>query len=616
MKSLLLFFLPFLFFSSVCLAELPPENKDLDHEAFIKELKNSKVQLYNDILKKYDDYLQKHPKDIPVQIEKCKFIEFALYDDNEEYNPNQAYFDSTAASLLKLYPKNPDVLVFHTTFLYGEKKKELLENAERYIKEKSDGWSAHNIGVINYEIAMLHYNDEEYKEAYYYMNKAGSYNKEYTYSLEFIRILIEEDKKEEALKALQNPEDTVTDVYHLRQKSELFLKLKDYKNALRLYTIVHEKDTSINNNEELARTMEGIGEFNVARGYLVADTSTSWNKKTTLLNLFLHDLKHHSGDTCLSSYDAYRELGYTSDPFAAYRLKLFVSYPLLLWKPHDLLGVLATILLLIIFVLIPYFWILPVYFIGHHWKIVDRSNQETYQWGLKSFWWVSSGYFIASFAATYLKPEYLNWLVNVKNYSIAELTPEEEGISLLVFVLFFAFFGFAALYRVKLKTLLPKRGQTGKMIGTTIGFFIVLRIVTLIYIQIGIRYFDVKADDLAFVPNLLLSSRKDILGLISTYGGMVGVLIVGIIVPVYEEIIFRGAILESCKRYITYNWALILQATLFAAIHQQLFLFPVFFGFGIVTALLNKKFGGLIPGIILHIINNTIVVASMIANHN
>ncbi|MBI3260352.1 MAG: CPBP family intramembrane metalloprotease, partial [Ignavibacteriae bacterium] len=475
--------------------------------------------------------------------------------------------------------------------------------------------SAHNIGVINYEIALLHYNDEEYKEAYYYMNKAGSYNKQYTYSLEFIRILIEQNKKEEASKALQNPEDTITDIYHLRQKSELFLKLKDYKNALKFYTLIHEKDTSINNNEELARTMEGVGEYNVARGYLVADTSTSWNKKNTLLNLFLHDLKYHSGDTCLSSYDSYRELGYTSDPFAAYRLKLFISYPLLPWKFHDFLGALATVFLLIVFILIPYFWILPLYFIGHRWKIVDRSTPDTFIWGLKSFWLVSSGYFIASFAATLIKPELLNWLVNVKSYSASEMTSEEEGVNLLIFVLFFAFFGFATLYRVNVKALLPKAGKTGKMIATTIGFFIILRIITLIYIQIGIRFFDVKADDLTYVPNLLFSSRKDILGLISTYGGLVGILIIGIFVPIYEEIIFRGVILESAKRYIHYNWALILQATLFATIHQQLFLFPVFFGFGIVTALLNKKFGGLIPGIILHIINNTIVVSSMIANH-
>ncbi|MBI3235876.1 MAG: hypothetical protein HYZ42_17885, partial [Bacteroidetes bacterium] len=140
MKYSLLFLLSLFLFTTVGLAELPPENSDLDHETFIKELKNGKIQLYNEILKKYDDFLTKHPKNIPVMIEKCKFVEFALYDDSEEYNPNQDYFDSVAASLLKLYPKNPDILVFHTTFLWGDKKKELLEKSEKYIKENSDGW--------------------------------------------------------------------------------------------------------------------------------------------------------------------------------------------------------------------------------------------------------------------------------------------------------------------------------------------------------------------------------------------------------------------------------------------------------------------------------------------
>lgn len=593
-------------------AERTSDNLTLNHNAFIKELNNSQEKIYDNILKKYDDYLSKHPDDVSVHIEKCKFVQFAQYDEYEDYNPNREYFDSCTTALLELYPYHPDVLVFHTTFLWGDEIKELFEKAKKSIKEDTEVWSKANLGIIYFEMASQHYFDSEYNKAYSYMGKAFSYNEQYKSSLEYARILIELEKKEEALKVLQEGNDTTQNTWQLSQKAKLFIQLEDYSNALELYNLINEIDSNYINNEKLARAMEGVKEYTLARRYLVADTSMNWYREAASLSLFLHDLKHQNGDTCLSSYNAYRELGYSMDPLAIYRLKLFFAYPFLPWKMHDILGLLTMLLLLTLFIILPSIWILPVYFIGHKWKIIDQLKSNETFWGLKSFWWVSSGYLIASFAALLIEPEYLNALINWTDYT-SGITQEEEGFSALIFILIAAFFGFAALYKVNLIVLAPKYWTIGKSIAITFACFIAFKIITVIYMLTGMKFFDITIDDLTAILNLLLSSQEEIKSLLSNYGNGMGYLIVGLLAPCYEEIIFRGVILDSCKRYLHFNWANIIQATLFAIIHGDLFLFPVFFGFGILTGIINKKSGGMLPGIVFHVINNILAISVIIA---
>jgi membrane protease YdiL (CAAX protease family) len=219
---------------------------------------------------------------------------------------------------------------------------------------------------------------------------------------------------------------------------------------------------------------------------------------------------------------------------------------------------------------------------------------------------------IANFAAQLINPEYINSLIARTRYN-SIITSEEEGARFLLFILVAAFFGFTALYKVDLKVLSTKYWKVGRSIAITIGWFVVFKIISGIYLQIGVKLFDVKIDDLTSIPNILLSSRTDIDALLANYGNGVGFLIIGFVGPCFEEIFFRGVILDSCKRYLNFNFANILQSALFATIHYNLFLFPVFFSFGILTGILRKRSGGMFSGIVFHIINNILAVAVMIA---
>ncbi|OFY86384.1 MAG: hypothetical protein A3F72_11330 [Bacteroidetes bacterium RIFCSPLOWO2_12_FULL_35_15] len=608
------YFLSLFFLLLICtlFSQNTSTNPSLDHNKFIEELSNSQKTIFDNVIKEYDDYLLKHSDDVLIQIEKCKFIQFAQYDDEEDYNPHQDLFDSCTLALSKHYPNNPDVFVFQTTYLYGDDLKETFEKAKISIQETSETWSKANLGQMHFQMATHYYSDSEYEKAYTFMVKACFYDKQYKASLDYVRILIELKKKDEALAVLKGNKDTTKDIWQLSQKAKLFIKLEDYSDALKLYNSITQLDSSFNNNEEMAKAMENIKEYALARKYLVADTLKNWNPDEASLRLFLYDMQYQNGDSCIGSYCAYRAYGYSSDPLAIYRLRLFFKHPFLPWKMHDMLGLLTLLLFIIVLILIPSIWILPVYFIGHKWKIIDQIKTNEFSWGLKSFWWISSGYLIAIFAAQLINPEHINSLVARTRYS-SSISSEEEGARFLLFISVAAFFGFTALYKVDLKVLTSKYWKFGKNIAITVACFVVFKIISGIYLQIGIKFFDVKIDELTSIPNILLSARADIDALLANYGNGVGFLIVGFVGPCFEEIFFRGVILDSCKRYLNFNFANIIQSALFATVHYNLFLFPVFFSFGILTGILTKRSGGMLSGIVFHIINNILAIAVMIA---
>jgi uncharacterized protein len=583
----------------------------LDHKVFLEEIKHGSDNIYKDCIRKYDQYLNKFPDNISVRIEKCKFIQEAQYNESEEYNPNQEEFDSCTAALVKMYPENPAVLIYQTTYLWGDELNELFKKAETAISVHPEEWTKSDLGILYFKMADQYYGDSDYQSAFKYIQKAILNDEKYKSSIEFARILTELDKKKEALDALLASQDTVKETWQLHQRADLLLKLKAYNEALKVYNQIDVIDSSFNNNYELAKTLEGVGEYDYARKYLIADTSKNWDKKTALRNLLIHDLKHQNGTICIGTYNKYRDFGYSMDPLAIYRLKLFFLHPISAWKLRDILGIMTLVLVLIVLISIPSIWILPVYFIGHNWNFLTRKKLFESQWGLKMFWFVSAGYLVATLFSVIAVPEYLYSLLNPSNSDYV-LTPDKEGLTSLVFILFFAFFGLASLYRVDPGILLSKKWSVMKSILLGTGILLAYKIVIAFYVRMGISTFGISKDDLASLPDVLLASTQNIQAILKTYGNGAGILLCCLLVPLYEEIIFRGVILGSIQRYINFNTANILQAILFSAIHMNLFLFPVFFLFGITVGMLRKESGGLLPGIVFHVVNNLLAITIII----
>jgi membrane protease YdiL (CAAX protease family) len=80
------------------------------------------------------------------------------------------------------------------------------------------------------------------------------------------------------------------------------------------------------------------------------------------------------------------------------------------------------------------------------------------------------------------------------------------------------------------------------------------------------------------------------------------------LVPIAEEIAFRGFTLFQLERVLAPREALIVQAVLFAALHFSAVSIPSHFVIGVVFGVLRQKTGSLYPPILLHALWNGAVL--------
>jgi uncharacterized protein len=583
----------------------------LDHRVFLKEIGNSSNQIYGECLEEYDSYLKHHPDDIPVLIEKCRFIQLAQYDADMDYNPNQAVFDSCFASLITMYPKNPEVILYQIENSWGDELKEIFRTTELLIMGNPEDWTKANLGTFYYNISEQFYTDSDYQNASTYIQKAIDNDAEYGTSLLYAQILKETNRPDEALEVLISNKDSTGETWQLVQRANLLLELKAYSDATQMFSLIIRIDSNYNNNYELAQSLEGAGKYDLSRQYLLRDTAYNWSKETALKNLLIHDLKYHKGDTCIETYNEFRSIGYNVDPLALYRLKTFMANPYQPWKWRDLSGLFTLIGVIFLLLIIPSIWILPVYFVGNYWNFKNQKKSYDSVWGLKWFWIVSFAYLFASLIVGISDPDYFYSQFSSSYYQ-PEPGQETLGRVTLISMIVFGIIGLIGLYKKDLKILLSGNWSVIKSVFYGFGIVIAFKLISTVYIQIGIQGFGLSIEEITSIPNILFSSRQEIEALLSNYGYLIGVFLLCLFVPFYEEVVFRGIILDSCQKHINFNTANIIQAGLFGLVHLNLFLFPVFFMFGIITGVLRKKSQGLLSGMVFHSVNNALSIMILI----
>jgi membrane protease YdiL (CAAX protease family) len=89
------------------------------------------------------------------------------------------------------------------------------------------------------------------------------------------------------------------------------------------------------------------------------------------------------------------------------------------------------------------------------------------------------------------------------------------------------------------------------------------------------------------------------------------VLVIAVLAPIAEEIFFRGMLFGGLRRRLSTVPAAAISALVFGALHATtgISAVPPLIIFGFVLALLYEKTGSLVPGMIAHMINNSLALA-------
>jgi len=88
------------------------------------------------------------------------------------------------------------------------------------------------------------------------------------------------------------------------------------------------------------------------------------------------------------------------------------------------------------------------------------------------------------------------------------------------------------------------------------------------------------------------------------------ILLVAIAAPISEEIFFRGMMFGGMRRRMPMLVAAFLSAAVFGLLHALtgLSAVPPLIAFGFILAVLYEKTGSIVPGILLHMLNNSVAL--------
>ena len=94
---------------------------------------------------------------------------------------------------------------------------------------------------------------------------------------------------------------------------------------------------------------------------------------------------------------------------------------------------------------------------------------------------------------------------------------------------------------------------------------------------------------------------------------VLGVLTVAVLIPVAEEVVFRGIVLPALRARLRAVAGITLAGAVFAAVHLLPPALPYLVVVGISLCAMAEWYRSIVPGIVLHGVNNAVVVAGVIA---
>ncbi|MBN4084728.1 CPBP family intramembrane metalloprotease [Flavobacteriaceae bacterium AH-315-B10] len=582
-------------------------NQSNSFELFAETLNNSKDTRFQEILIKYDNYINKHPDDVEVKLYRCKFIGSAYYDEYEGYDLN---YEETEKCIEKLYqsnPNHPSVILYKLESLYGEERGGFLnEILTSYNIDKSK-WNYYQTSKL-FEIGANYFSEDNDFKALSYAEKAERFSDSLDLSILISNIHLRIGNKASALENIMSSLHLDGEAWELNQKGNILIELGEYSEALKIFERVRQKDSTLVNNESLYRIFLKENDYQLARNYLIKDTILEWNRFSSLQKLLNHDIKYSDSETALKSYRRVQQENYYDDFFGMKRLKIFFKAPFKLWTFGELSHILILIIFILITFLIPYLWVLPVYALGKYFskKFIKSKPKLEVDWTLKHFWLISFFYLLSQTIITlvFYYQDYINSFFEVTQSYYDDMIIEDEltvANSLIIFSILLFVSTLIFINKNRIKFILNSNLRLTRMIVLGILFVIGNGII----LKLFGGFIDIT-EAVNFVKTL--SIKEEILMLMNNYGLTISVLLVAVIVPFSEEIIFRGIIFSSSEKHIGFKFANILQAFLFAVVHFSLHLFIFYFIFGLILGYTVKKTNGLLTAIIFHAINNFFVL--------
>lgn len=573
---------------------------EYESRVFLEKIRNSQELIYDEVVRHYDSLLASGNSPV-ILLEKCRFMESALYDPETEENPKYDEWDSCQSKLFRRHPDDIRVLAYRLEHTYGDSTIALAEPVLKRLGSGKIKGDPDSKAAIYKSLAYAYASKDSAGKALVACRNALAFQDSAKVHLLLAQQLSALGLKAEARKALLDGQRWLQP-WENNNAGRLLLDMGFPGDAVVFYRRSLGDTASYVDNAALADAYEQMGAIDSARKFQGRALEKQYDPLESTRRQFEFDLRRSPGRAARESYRAFRDNGLHADPFSFYRLRLFALHPFQPVKMRELGGLALLFLMLLLFAAAPYLWVLPIHYLGTAYSAKHGTPGKS-RFSLRHLWMGSSGILVASFLATgFFRHQLIDDRVGFAHAS-GPGTDLENTLFLLAFTFLLGLFTMAICIRSRAWIVFRQNSSILSIVGYSAACMLL--------------FFAVKRLNLAIFPELMDAAKDEALAgslmallksVLLTLGMAPTLLIVAILVPAYEEFLFRGIFQESAGRYFPFWIVNGLQASAFAAIHENLRLFPSYFVMGLTLGWLARRTGSLFLPVLVHSLNNALAV--------
>jgi uncharacterized protein len=587
---------------------LPAADVKGSHEAFHKHTLAAQRRSYEQLLAVYDDWVRQNPDNVGAALERCKFTQLAAAsaEDEEELEPDaeEASPSDCAEELLARFSNVPAVLQFKLDQSWGE---DASSFANAVLARKDIVWRHAELADFLKSLAFRMFWQKDNVQAARYARRARAADPNADVGLILATAYNEQGLRAEAINELKN--NPTLD--HVVAKVNLLVELEAFGDALTLIERAEQAKQPVATLAH-ARVLEELGRTEEARKKYGELSAHVWNRGAVLQRLFYIDVAKGRREQAVAAYTALRDEGFAADPFLRHRLALTTAFPSAPWQWRDGLGLLGLVGLMLLTALSPGLVLIPVHYVGLLRGARARPTLPAGErWGIRHAWACLALFLLAQTFANYLFT-YDELHAMVFEMAAGNAKSLEVARTAVLAIILSAAVVLAWLRREDLTQWIRGTWSVKRTLKATLGYLALVYLVALVS-AIAARAWQGSTAATAAPAGLGLTTLETMRALRDEYGFWLLFPLTAVVVPLYEEVAFRGVLLAAIGRYLPFGWANAVQAGLFVLLHDRVEHYPALFAIAAFAGVLVRKSQGLVAPIALHAAINTLAVLGISA---
>lgn len=555
-----------------------------DPDSSLARVHAGRDDAYRAVVAEFDAAIRAAPDNPALAVSKCRFIRQFTDEDYDPVDAAPADFEACSKAIKARWPHDPNVQLFDLEQVWGD---EAITLGDKLVRE-AVAWPPALRRQLLTKVSVAYENQDDASVRGGELAVMAAKLGEASRVASAVTYLVETDKQAQA-EALLRQAPAATTALQAKQRVTAALALPDRMAALA--ELRRYKDAGFEMDAVVAAKAQlRAGDIPAARKLLDTPASTPALKDARFeAALAAGDMKAAAAQISLDDSSDF--------PMAMQRAALVANRsPAALLSAAMLLMLLVMVMVLALMALAPGLVLLPVHYRGMVRRVRGKLAVPLFDGINLRHAWLGAAVAICvpMMVALVVAPG------SVATMFGGDELPDKQA--LLRITLWGSVAGLLLLLPCMRR--LGWRTLFGDRVVWRSWWRVLLAWAILIAVSMAVTAWNRNAGDTSTAQTRMVDSLVG--GGVEQYGLAMTLLLMAVLVPIYEELVFRGLLMGGMTAHIGFGWANLIQALLFALVHGDSPRFVFYLTLGLLSGWLARKSRSLGPGIALHGANNAL----------